>query len=407
MKKVILLFSVLTIAAGIAYAQYQLPNPGFEEWDNSNINAEPTQWNSFATSDGTWASLASTPHHYHRSGGRPGTNGSSYLTIYSSSTLGIVVNGNMTTGRLHAGSMSVSSSDNYNYTQRSNSSHCQPFSGTPDSMYAWVSFYASNASSQAQISAIIHGDNDFRSPNQENDPSLYCGIAQTRLTRTTESASTMQWQQLKVAFNYSGHSSANYLLLNMTTNYTPGSGNANDSLSIDDIEFIYSAWLTGISINGIPVDGFRMDGFDYSFALPDTASLTNVEIEATTQANDASASITTVRLTDSTALATIAVTAEDNATTKEYHLALNAPMPHEEDPVGISDCESLDKSIRAYPNPVADKLTITTTGAMTLYDFSGRELMHIAGPTVIDLSTLPSGIYLLRNETSSLRLLKL
>lgn len=391
----------MLLAALAGRAQYQLPNPGFEQWDNGNINAEPSHWNSFATSDGSYSSIASSPHHYHRSGGRPGTAGSNYLTIYSTSVWGVVANGNMTTGRVHAGGMSSSSTNNYNYTQRNNGDHCQPFSGTPDSMYLWVSFFAANASSQAQVSAIIHGNNDFRSPNDESSPSLYCGKAQGRFARTTQSPSTMQWQQIKVPFNYNGTSTPSYLLLNITTNYTPGEGSSNDSLSIDDIEFIYSAWLTDITVNGTTVEGFTMDVFDYNLTLADTADLSAV-VAVQTQADDASHDISIARLTDSTAQVTITVTAEDGVTVKVYHLNLYAPILAN---VGL-DIAAVP-TVTAYPNPTTGKLAINAKGHVTLCDIKGRELMAAEGHAVFDLGTLPTGIYMLRCNTSVQRIIKL
>ena len=321
-----LLLAALLFSVG-AMAQYQLPNPGFEQWDDNSVTAEPVHWNSFATSTGSLSSFASSPHHYHRNGGRPGTTGSCYLTIYSKSIMGVVANGNMTTGRINAGSMTPSSSENYNFTQRDNSAHCQPFSGTPDSMYVWVSFYAANVASMAQIGAIVHGNNDFRSPNYESDPNMYCGKAQARFGRTTSSATAMSWQQIKVPFVYDGNASPSYILVNMTTNFTAASGAANDSLSIDDIEFIYSAWLNGITVDGVTVADFSKGQFNYSVTLADTAALATATVAATTEVNDATVNITTVRLTDSTAVATIDVTAEDSVTTKQYTVTLNAPMP--------------------------------------------------------------------------------
>lgn len=358
-----LLFAIALLAfAVVGRAQYQLPNPGFEQWDGTSITAEPTHWNSFATSDGSFASLASSPHHYHRNGGRPGAAGSSYLTIYSTSIFGIVANGNMTTGRVHAGGMSASSSENYNYTQRDNSSHCQPFTGTPDSMYVWVSYYAASASSQGQVKAIIHGNNNFRAPNDENNPALYCGTAAANFTRTTSSASSMQWQQVKVPFSYNGISTANYILINITTNGVAGSGSANDSLSIDDIEFIYSAWLTDITLNGTTVDGFNRGVLDYEVVLADTAALSAAVVAVQTQAADATPAVATSRLTDSTAQVTITVTAEDGVTVKVYHVNLSAPMP---EPI---------------PGPVAD--TVRYTVAVQCDTTMGS--VSPAGETVVD-----------------------
>ena len=325
---------------------YQLPNPGFEQWDATSLTAEPTHWNSFATADGSWAWAASSPHHYHRNGGRPGTTGSSYLTIYSTSVMNIVANGNMTTGRIHIGSTSTTSTDNYNYTQRTNNDHCQPFHGTPDSMYVWVSFYAASATSQAQVKAVVHCDNNFQSPNHENNPALFRGIADATFTRTTTSPSTMQWQQMKVPFTYNVNTlPVSYILINLTTNHVAASGSANDSLSIDDIEFIYSAWLTDLTLNGSTLDGFQMDVFDYSATLADTAALTAATVAVQTQADDATPVIATSRLTDSTALVTITVTAEDGTTVKVYHVNLSAPMPAHSDPEPPAPVDTVQYSV--------------------------------------------------------------
>ena len=205
------LLGLITMFTPMLQAQntFQLPNAGFEEWDGTGLSDEPTHWNSFASSDGSWAALASSPHHYHRYGSRPGGAGSSYLTIYTQSIIGIKANGNMTTGRIHAGSMSASSSDNYNYTERSNADHSLPFTATPDSMYVWVSFFAYHTVSEAQVEAILHGDNDFRAPNDVSDPSKYKGRAVIHTTRTTEYPDQMGWTLLKAAFNYNGSSTGN------------------------------------------------------------------------------------------------------------------------------------------------------------------------------------------------------
>ena len=96
----------------------------------------------------------------------------------STSIIGIVANGNMTTGRIHAAEASATSSANYNYTQRSNPDFSQSFTATPDSMYIWVSFYAADESTQASISAFLHGNCDFQDPNDKNDQSLWAKAAE-------------------------------------------------------------------------------------------------------------------------------------------------------------------------------------------------------------------------------------
>ena len=391
----------MVVAAFACQAQYQLPNPGFEQWDGSSATAEPVHWNSFASSDGSYASMASAPHHYHRQGGRPGSTGSSYLTIYTKSILGIKANGNMTTGRIHAGALSASSSDNYNYTQRSNADHRQPFTGTPDSMYVWVSFYAGSSSSHAQVTAYLHGDHDFRAPNDEGNTSLYCGIAQASFTRTTTSASSMQWQQLKVPFVYSGSSTANYMLINLTTNATPGGGAANDSLSIDDIEFVYSAWLSGITVGGEPIDGFEKGVMAYSLHVDDLEA----EVNATTEVSDATVTVSRQAVSDTTVRVTIDVVAEDNTTMRTYTVTLSSGAPA----VGIAQpLNQLASQLHVYPNPATDKVSVEADGCVEMYDMYGRRLSssNVRGCTTMSMDGMPAGIYLLRCGGATTRIVK-
>ena len=394
MKKIIMpLFLVAAMTA--ATAQYQLPNAGFEQWDGGETS-EPTHWNSFATSDGDYASLASSTHHYRRSGHRPGGTGSRYLTIYTKSMLfgAVKANGNMTTGRIHAGSMSASDSENYNYTQRGNGEHSCPFTATPDSMYVWVSYYASSGSSQAQVSAILHGDSDFKAPNEESDASKYAARAVARCTRTTSSATAMQWQWLKVPFVYDGSAAPAYMLVNITTNVTPGGGSANDSLSVDDIELIYSAWLTGISLDGLPLTAFEKGRLDYRVRVADTGALTTTAVEWETEVADARVEMERRRLDDTTMRVELRVTAEDGETEHTYTVTLTTDPAA---PSGI-DAAAEGSRIGVYPNPTTQRITVEADGEVTIVDLDGRELMRreVHGKEVIDLGGWPDGVYMVR-----------
>lgn len=76
MKKKVLFVALLMGVAGALTAQnYQIPNGDFELWDGNSNTSEPVHWNSFASSDGTFAGMASTPHHYRRGGGSSGFGG--------------------------------------------------------------------------------------------------------------------------------------------------------------------------------------------------------------------------------------------------------------------------------------------------------------------------------------------
>lgn len=396
----------LALAASLslnAQNNYQLPNNGFETWDGSALDAEPAHWNSFATCDGPLASFASSTHHYKRNGSRPGGAGSHYLTIYTQSIIGIKANGNMTNGRIHAGGLSATSSDNYNYSERSNADHSCPFTATPDSMYVWVSFYAANASSTAQVEAILHGNSDFKAPNDVSNTALYKGRAVAPVTRTTTSASQMQWQQLRVPFVYNGTSTGNYMLINMTTNTQPGGGDANDSLSVDDIEFIYSAWLTSIKVNGEAVEGFQKDNFYYSVSVEDMDALQSAVVEGVTEVSDATVSVSRETISDTSVRVTLTVKAEDSVTVREYHVVLSTGMPV----VSIADVQQ-EEALRVYPNPVENVLNVKGDGRVMVCDVTGRMVKEAesCGSVQLDLGSLPAGVYFVRNGGKSVKIIK-
>lgn len=377
---------------------YQIPNGGFEDWDDAAATAEPAHWNSFATSDGTFSGFASTPHHYHRQGGRPGTSGQSYLTIYSTSIIGIVANGNMTTGRIHAGGLSASSSDNYNYTQRSQSDFSLPFTATPDSLYVWVSFYAADAASKASITATLHGDNDFRDPNDQSAPHLYSAVAQAQFARTTSSATQPQWQLVKVPFVPSGSADPAYMLVSMTTNATPGAGSANDSLSIDDMQLVYSSWLIDISVNGTTIPDFDQGRLQYTLSGSWTAESLRAALTYEAESSDATVAVTTEGDT-----LVLTVTAEDGATTHAYRLSFENSG---EEPVGIHPAaDALHFAL--YPNPASESFNIvlpSTEGpyTLTLCSPQGKVVMTrqlAAGSHTLSAAHLPAGLYLLTLTT--------
>ncbi|MDD3281804.1 MAG: hypothetical protein PHC83_09600, partial [Bacteroidales bacterium] len=193
---IIVLISVIGFTLQTQAQPYQLPNSGFETWSGTANNAEPVNFNSFATADCTIGGImgaiacpsAKTPHHWKVSGKRTGGNGSYYLTIYSTTLVGVVANGNMTLGQIRVGSTTASSSSNFNYTKRSDTLFSQVFSATPDSIYVWTKFWAASASSQARISAIIHGNTDFKDPNDLNTATAYAAKAESQFTRTGSTA---------------------------------------------------------------------------------------------------------------------------------------------------------------------------------------------------------------------------
>ena len=77
-------------------------------------------------------------------------------------------------------------------------------------------------------------------------------------------------------------------------------------------------------------------------------------------------------------------------------------------PVAIEDTHN-EPSIRLYPNPTNDKVFLQgeTDGDIFIFNIQGKEVMHLPAETrLIDLLSLPSGIYLLRTGTQTSKIVK-
>lgn len=310
MKKIITFLTMLLfMTSWNIFAQvYQLPNGGFEEWDGTG-SAEPTGWNSFATAECTLTfgcGTAQQTHHENSSDARPGSAGTHSCRVYATSVLGVVANGNMTTGRIHVGSMQASNSGNYNVSYPSQSGFAQAFNGKPDYMKFWGKFHPSNSSAEARISAVIHNNNAVRDPIISSDNQNI--TAQATLNFTGDNS----WHEYTVPFSYTfGNATPEYMLLTFTTNKTPGSGSSGDELFIDDIEFIYLSTLSDLRSNGQTVAGFDANTLTYSVELPYGSAMPTVTATATS----ANATITITQPTLEEPTATIVVTQGPSTTT--------------------------------------------------------------------------------------------
>lgn len=266
-----------------AQENQQFYNYGFEEWVNEGSDkAEPAHWHSFMSASGSFGFLMSQQIASSNET-RPGSQGDRSARIYSKSIVGVTANGNMTTGRINAGSMSPSGAENYNYTQR-NSDFCTPITVLPDSLSVWVCFRAADANSQASVMATIHGDADFQ---QLGDGSFYpadmlCAKAEMNYSRTCALGNDYVWKRLTVPFKAYPDicTDYRYILATFTTNKTAGGGNANDEVLIDDIYLIYNPSIAIGEINNsyqFPADGSELD-IDIPFIIEGTMSANNLNI---------------------------------------------------------------------------------------------------------------------------------
>ena len=225
----------------------QFENYTFEEWETvSGSSVEPKNWNSFKTADTKNFILSmglkdqiskSTEKH-------TGTTGSYSARVFSTSTLSVIANGNMTTGKIYAGSTTANSDSNYNFTKRSDANFNNPLTTIPDSLTVWVAFKPKDASKgNARITTTIHGDTDLKQLAKSGDSpaNMVCATANAEITATSTSA--VVWKRMSIPFVKGSNNDPRYILATFNTNATPGGGSANDELYVDDICLIYNPSL--------------------------------------------------------------------------------------------------------------------------------------------------------------------
>lgn len=282
MKKTALLFlACLSYMLGMAQYGTQFENRGFESWanfvSNDNDTYEPVHWHSGMSASGgyaNWLSKQIEPS----SQTRPGSSGLKSIRMWPKSVVITTANGNLTNGRMNAGSMSTTGTDNYNYTQRDDSRFNTPITTVPDSLTVWVCFRSNSPNYEAQARAAIHGDADFKFvANGTMDPSdKLVAIATKDFSRTSTSGGSYVWKRLSIPFNQNGPcNDPRYILFTITTNKNPGEGSTSDDLFVDDILLIYNP---SIHMGALDKDHYLMgESLTIPFTLDGTMSPENLQ----------------------------------------------------------------------------------------------------------------------------------
>jgi plastocyanin len=225
-----------------SFGQQQIPNSGFENWENVGTNTEePLNWNSNKTGSGnatippkTISRESSIVH-----------SGSYSAKIKTESYLTTPVNGVMTTGRVNAPTFSAS--DGYNDTRTDNNDFNCPLTHYPDSIVFWAHYTQGNGTDRARVAVTIHDNYNQRDP-YANDPN---GSQNVVANATLNFPTTNGWQRISVPFDYATYASNNkvpaYILVNLTSSNVPGSGSTSSVLYVDDLELIYNPNVVSVT----------------------------------------------------------------------------------------------------------------------------------------------------------------
>ena len=285
MRKTFAIFAVAVLLSGAAQAQNrpQITNGDFETWTFDGANL-PNCFNSFQTADGLFSGLAYDKNNRQvkrSTDKRPGSMGSYSCSIWSRKVSGVVAQGNLTTGRVHAAAMSATGKNNYNYSDRdgSNTSNgvknpcAMPFTGRPDSLVVWVKFTPNGTDSShpyAKVTATIHSDFDYIDGYAQTSDSKYVVATAVNMTIAKTNG---KWKRLSIPFNYKNNGAQpKYILLSAATNAYPGGGNENDYLYLDDITLVYKQTYQ----LSIPSQGWATLCLDFNAKAPAGAKVYTV-----------------------------------------------------------------------------------------------------------------------------------
>ena len=266
--------SIFVLFQGVAAnnKNYVLPNGGFEgTWtkilpeglDSIYAGQEPQGWHSFTTATGLLAPfvISNGDQFIPSSETAPASAGKLSALISSKMIFGQKANGNITNGRMNAGSMTADdAANNFNFSDPDSVGFNTPFHGRPDSIVFWAKYLpadrdAANEVNRARMSTIITTNARYQDPEADND---YSAVRLATATINYAATASMGWQRLAVPFTYEENNldkQPALILTTFTTNMVPGGGssyssgtinktNVLDSVYLDDVEMVYNKTLT-------------------------------------------------------------------------------------------------------------------------------------------------------------------
>ncbi len=234
MKKT-LLFTTAALLSMTSIGQTQIGNSDLEAWESVSSGEEPVNWNSFMTASGGFSGFADVQIEP-STDVRPGSSGLTSARIWSRDAgFNVTANGNMTLGQINMGSFTASDPANHNKTVTGDADFSEAITDMPDSLVFWAKFTPITGGEIARVKATLHDNYDYKDPEDATSSSHVVATAELNYGETTG------WERIAIAFDYSGPASTvEYILVTFTTNSTPGGGDPNDEVLIDDIELIYN-----------------------------------------------------------------------------------------------------------------------------------------------------------------------
>lgn len=221
------LFLIVSGVFSTAFGQMQLENPGFEDpWENvTGPEDEPAEWSSLKTADalGLFAPVVL----FQTEDAHSGTYA---VHLINDESAGVVANGIMTNGQVHA---DFDPEEGYVYTNTDESGWNTPFTDRPDSLVAWIK-YAPTGSDHGKLELLLHNNSATGILPESGSTAHWIGKA-----RFDVEGSYGSWTRISAPFNYFSAADPSYALMVVTSGDSTVAA-VGSELWVDDIELIYN-----------------------------------------------------------------------------------------------------------------------------------------------------------------------
>lgn len=313
----------------------QIPNSDFENFHTATYSkyssTEADHWHSFtsAKTASFWFNAARmTKQSFEADGGRPGTTGKKCLLIKSALPAGVPANGTVTTGRLHAGSMTPADAANHAFLDLTNTDvddKGDPFYTTLTTMPDAIEFYCRFKQGQDNLSnkyasmrAVITDGTYYQDPEGDTGHKNVVAVAANKTIEGTD-----VWQKVTAKFDYETYAKnekdPKAILVTISTNSEPGVASSDkdnpDYIYIDDLRLIYNANLTSLRFMGEEL--FQKGKTEYSVNTVGPVSLDDIWV---TSDGIGAYETTSLEEVEGGCKATITITSEDLKTQNVYVL---------------------------------------------------------------------------------------
>ena len=128
----------------------------------------------------------------------------------------------------------------------------------PDSVSCYAKFI-SGGSENGRGQFILHDRYEYRDPELEDDAAHKIASGAILIPATAD------WTYFSAPMEYTGNEAADgeqFLLASFTTNPVPG-GSAGDTLTVDQVRFIYNSRLESLTVSGVSLEGFDKNVYEY------------------------------------------------------------------------------------------------------------------------------------------------